>query len=109
MSWSNCTHDDNTYAKLKVEVANALGEEQYPMTLNGKDYATVATAWNQGIDSHLEALTNRSTVEWAGNKVSFSVHPDELPTLLRRLFEGEEQGEMFAGDIIYTLKIREYP
>lgn len=62
----------------------------YPMTIrSGDEWTAIAAAWNQGIDSHLEALTTRSSANSDGGKVN--VHPDELHVLLRRLLEASER------------------
>jgi len=58
----------------------------YPMHLKShQEWAALAAAWNQGIDSHLEALTERSSADDSTGVVL--VHPAELHVLLRRLNE----------------------
>ena len=42
--------------------ANKLTPDGFDMRLTSSDYAIFAQAWNQGIDSHLEAFT-KSTVK----------------------------------------------
>ena len=59
-------------------------ENGYPMTIKDPvEWGWIATAVNQGIDSHLEALTNRSTF----NNGTCLIHPEELHVLCRRLLE----------------------
>lgn len=114
---SQCVYDDDTYAELKKKIAAAQGDEHYPMQLTGSDYAQFAAAWNMGIDSHLEALTERSSVERVGHKAHIKVHPEELPVLVRRLFElGESEdcededgpATSLATGILHTLDIEVY-
>jgi hypothetical protein len=60
----------------------------YPMTLRSeREWRCLAAAWNRGIDSHLSALTERSSADETTGEVM--VHPDELHVLLRRLFEAD--------------------
>jgi len=79
----------------------------YPMLIRCKDeWRAIAAAWNQGIDSHLEALTQRSSADHTTGKVN--VHPDELHVLLRRLYEsGEDEAWSLRSDILQTLDIEE--
>jgi hypothetical protein len=79
----------------------------YPMTIRSQDeWAAIAAAWNQGIDSHLEALTTRSTANASTGEVN--VHPDELHVLLRRLYEdGGDEAWSLRSDILSTLDIEE--
>jgi hypothetical protein len=79
----------------------------YPMTIRCKDeWRAIAAAWNQGIDSHLEALTERSSADHTTGEVR--VHPDELHVLLRRLYEdGGDEAWSLRSDILSTLDIEE--
>lgn len=79
----------------------------YPMVIRDKaEWQALAAAWNQGIDSHLEAITERS--EACSGTGSVNVHPEELHTLLRRLYEsgGEDAWSLRSG-ILTTLGIEE--
>jgi len=83
-----------SYGTTPDAVIRAAAREQcpdgYPMTIRSRDeWAVIAAAWNQGIDSHLEALTERSSANASTGEVN--VHPDELHVLLRRLFEAGER------------------
>lgn len=61
----------------------------FQMTLRSpNEWRALSEAWNQGIDSHLEAITARSSADAQTGKVL--VHPAELATLLRRLYEAGE-------------------
>ena len=110
MEWMNCTFDDDVYAELKKRIAAAQGDEHYTMKLVREDYVVFAEAWNQGIDSHLEALTERSSVEEKsdrfGTRAHISIHPEELPVLIRRLLgNGSDEAGSLATDILTSLEI----
>lgn len=79
----------------------------FPMTIRSKDeWKVLAKAWNQGIDAHLEALTTRSSAD--SNTGQVNVHPEELHTLLRRLFDdGSDEAWELRGSIVYCLGIEE--
>lgn len=53
--------DDEEYEVLKKKIIEAC-EEPYHVGLAGNDVETAIEAWNQGIDSRFEAITERS--EW---------------------------------------------
>lgn len=96
------TPDDEIRAAVRLQCPDG-----YPMTLRCKDeWRALAAAWNQGIDAHLEALTERSSADATTGVVL--VHPDELHVLLRRLAEGgSEEGESLRSAILSTLDIEE--
>lgn len=77
----------------------------YPMTIRSKsEWADIAACWNQGIDSHLEAITQRSHAD--SNSGEILVHPEELHVLLRRLFDLDtEDAWGLYSDILSTLDI----
>ena len=79
----------------------------YPMTIKGQDeWSAIAAAVNKGIDSHLEAVSNRSVFD-ASTGVC-RVHPEELHVLLRRLEEdGVDEASSLRTDILGTLGIEE--
>ena len=73
-----------------------------------REWVVIAAAVNQGIDAHLEAVSDRSSFDATTGKCL--VHPDELHVLLRRLFELADQEcsnepgpEDLAGAILDTL------
>lgn len=91
-------------------IRGACGEQcpdGYPMTIRSNDeWRVIAEAWNQGIDSHLEALTTRSRADSSTGEII--VHPDELHVLLRRLYEsGADEAWLLRSDILSTLGIEE--
>lgn len=79
-------------------------DEPYFMGLNQEDLTLVSNAINQGIDSHLEAVSWSDT---DGDKWHKNITIDDTKSmrcLLRRLFEaGDEKAERLAMDILYTL------
>jgi hypothetical protein len=79
----------------------------YPMTIrNQKEWTAIVEAVNQGIDSHLEAITKQSTFDPSSG--TCLVHPDELHVLLRRLGESDnEEAQSLRTDILTTLDIEE--
>lgn len=80
----------------------------YPMVIRSKaEWRALSEAWNQGIDSHLEAMTERSSADHTTGKVL--VHPDELHVLLRRLYESDDTEEAWGlrSCILSTLDIEE--
>jgi len=103
-------HDDQTYARLREAVDNNLSTEHYHMSLTGKDAVMMVMAWDQGIDSHLEALTTRSTAQVVQDqyikRLEVEVHRQELPVLIRRLVDlGEPEAEQLVSDILTSLDI----
>jgi citrate lyase beta subunit len=73
---------------------------------SAREWAAIAVAWNQGIDAHLEALTERSSADGSTGEVL--VHPDELHVLLRRFAEsGDEEAESLRSCILSALDIEE--
>lgn len=103
------------------EVIRSAAREQcpggYPMLLRGQEeWAALSEAWNQGIDSYLEAITERSSADSSTGAVV--VHPDELHALLRRLRDDdyrrewsstivEDAGLALRSAILTTLGIEE--
>ena len=76
----------------------------YPMKLVSQDdWTALSEAWNQGIDAHLEAITERSSANHTTGEVL--VHPEELHVLLRRLNELDE--EKLWPD--WDLSVENYP
>ena len=77
----------------------------YPMTIrNNDEWKSLATAVNQGIDSHLEGFTRSKFDNRTGECL---VHPEELHTLLRRLNDGDERAQDLRSSILQTLSIEE--
>jgi hypothetical protein len=97
-------------------IRTAMDGEPYTMSLTGTDESqAVVAAVNQGIDSHLEACfcPGRGDSYQGGERkagtyvlcrtLEFTVSPESLPTLLRRLCEGDDAGMSLASDILLTL------
>lgn len=78
--------------------------EPYPMELVGDDAVSVTNAINQGIDSHLEAVT--ASQFKAGHKLGLKIDPRTLHVLIRRLMESDdEKALLLASAICQTLNI----
>lgn len=70
------------------------------------EWQTISHAVNQGIDSHLEALTSRSSFDHDTGQCL--VHPEELHVLLRRMFNsGDDESWSLRSAILSTLDIEE--
>ena len=110
-----------SYGTAPVELIREALEQQcpkgYKMELTGKDRELVTKLVNQGIDSHLEALTssnfNNRVVPIKGSVVRRSfldcrIPADDMLVLLRRLSDdGSEQAMLMRIDILGTLDIEE--
>lgn len=92
-------------------IREALGHESYDMTLVGEDAQVVRDAVNQGIDAHLEAITD-SNFDWdARGRLVCDVAQGDMLVLLRRLGEmavnGNEVAMSLRSSILTTLDIEE--
>ncbi len=68
------------------EAAHKHCPDGFHMTIKDpEEWKAIAYCVNRGIDSHLEALTERSTFDHTTGECL--VHPDELHVLMRRLSE----------------------
>jgi len=103
--------DTYTFGTCPEHVIKTAVKEQcpdgYPMgNISQEDWTPIANAVNQGIDSHLEAITTRS--KFNPNERKCNIHPEELHVLLRRLFEdGSEEAWDLRSSILFTLDIEE--
>lgn len=97
----------HTPVKLITKLCREQCPDGYPMVLKSqREWSVLSAAWNQGIDSHLEAITERSSADSCTGNVN--VHPDELQVLLRRLFEdGSDEAWSLRTDILSTLGVEE--
>lgn len=107
----------DTPEELIKSAAQKQCPDGYPMTIKDpEEWTVIAEAVNQGIDSHLEALTERSSFDASTGKCL--VHPAELHVLLRRLYEQGDDTTRWAQDemplgwdlrsgILFTLGIEE--
>lgn len=100
-----------TAGETPPEVITTRAEGQCPdgftMTITSRaEWRALAAAWNLGIDAHLEALTERSRADAVTGKVS--IHPSELKTLVRRLWEAQtEEAHSLRAAIVASLGIEE--
>ena len=95
------------------DVIAACQGEHFTMTIKNQDEAdALAAAVNQGIDAHLEACScpDRGDVYHnTGSALECEVSPESMPTLLRRLFDGEhEEGMSLASGMLMVLGFNEY-
>ncbi len=95
-------------------IRQAMNAEPYTMSLTHTDAALVEQAVNQGIDAHLEGCfvpDRGDCFQWRGHRLECIVSVESLPTLLRRLYEIEDEDSeaaRLADDILQTLGINEY-
>ncbi len=88
-------------------IIRACAGKRYDFSLVGGAREVVTNAVNQGIDSHLEAITGSEFVD-TGARLEGHVAPHALPVLLRRLFEdGSDEAWSLRADILGTLGIEE--
>jgi len=95
-----------TPEKIIKEKVLAQTPSGYPMTIRSRDeWKAIAHAVNQGIDSHLEGFT-RSTFDSKTGECL--VHPKEMTTFLRRLFESNnDEAWGLRSSILETLGVEE--
>ena len=79
---------------------------------SGKDFATLLAAVNQGIDSHLEAVTGMTELapdaSILGTRRRFIFTPDAMAVICRRLAESsDDNAASFRISILSTLDIEE--
>lgn len=79
-------------------------DKPYWMKLNQEDLTLVGAAINQGIDSHLEAVSH-TELNRTPMHVELTIDTSKaMRCLLRRLMETEEQdAELLAEDIMHSL------
>jgi len=93
------TPEDVIKERIRKQTPNG-----YSMTIkNQGTWTAIFNAVNQGIDAHLEGFTRS---KFDNGKVN--IHPEEMTTLLRRLYEdGSEEAWRLRTDILSTLNIEE--
>jgi len=96
-----------TPTEVITEACKTQCHNGYHMLIrSNEEWSAIATAVNEGIDSHLEALTERSIFNSSTGQCN--VHPEELHVLLRRLDEnGSDEGSSLRVAILDTLGIEE--
>jgi hypothetical protein len=107
-------HGTYTYGMTPPEVltkamAEELGDKPYTMELpaTSEDCNVVMEAVNQGIDAHLEAITD-SKFTWVGSRLHCQVAHKDMLVLLRRLGEMDSDDAMsLRSSILSTLEIEE--
>ena len=93
--------------ELITKVCKSQWPQGYPMKIRGKEeWTTIAAAVNKGIDSHLGAVSQRSSFD--SSTGACLVHPEELQVLLRRFEEdGSDEASSLRMNILGTLGIEE--
>lgn len=103
------TPKDAILAQLKAE----LGDGWYRMTLSRSDEPVVTKAVNQGIDAHLEAITELRQSRDGHGRLKLEFGHESLCVLLRRLQEEDDKGDgneaaaSLRSTILESLKIEE--
>jgi hypothetical protein len=106
--------ENTNCCQIDYDLIRQAMTEAYTMSLVGNDAALIEQAVNIGIDGCLEACfvpDRGDRFEWRGHRLECVVSVESLPTLLRRLYEIEdEEGEaaMLADAMLSTLGINEY-
>ena len=94
-----------------------MTDKMYPMDLVGEDVKLIADVVNQGIDSHLQAVTDSKfevyTDELMGNtRMKCEIAPNDMRVILRRLLELDddiiEDAESLVIAIVTTLGIEDF-
>jgi len=90
---------------IKEQVAEQT-PSGYPMEIKSQDeWAAIAKAVNKGIDAHLEGFTRSKFDSQTGHCL---IHPEEMHTFLRRLFEADDEESWgLRSAILETLGIEE--
>ena len=101
------------YGETPPEVVKErFGADGYPMVLNRDDYEIFARMVNQGIDSHLEAMTGYTMEDeitrFTTKKKVVITDAQTMLVFLRRLLEESSQDALnLRGSILTTLNIEE--
>ena len=91
-----------TYDAIKAAIV-ATYSDPFHMTIKCQDeWSAIAAAVNQGIDSHLEAITD-APAEFDNDTGTCEVTPDNLCVLLRRLADANEAAMYLQSDILTVL------
>ena len=88
-----------------------LGDKPYEMTLSRSDEPVIVKCVNQGIDSHLEGITELAQSREqnpCGSRLHLEFGHNSLLVLLRRLLEeGSDEAHDLRSCILETLRIEE--
>lgn len=96
--------------EIAIKAAASRLDKSYPISLRaGNDFEAIKAAVNQGIDSHLEAISiinQREECDVLGKRWFGEFAPATLHVLVRRLMEaGNEAADSLASSICETLNI----
>lgn len=85
--------------------------EKYEWLLAGEDAEVMVKVVNAGIDSRLEGITT-SSFGWVknvvGTRLGCNIAPQDMPVVLRRLGEMEDEGDDNAGSLLDSILEVEY-
>lgn len=103
-----------TYGTTPTDVIRAALDAQCPEGYHisawprSEDYQALVAAVNQGIDSHLEAVTGMKQGTDSRGSPEFTFTTDDMLVILRRLGESDDDNAMFLRScILETLGIEE--
>lgn len=88
---------------LREAIALAMNDGRYNMQLAGEDMEMVRDAVNQGIDAHLEAITDSEFV-WVAHMFDGSIKPADLVTEDDKVFDVKLLVSMPAGDLFILMR-----
>ena len=93
-------------------IKKAIGNKPFPAELTGELRMAAIKAVNQGIDSHLEAITSSQfddiPIDKFGNRLKCLISPKDMLVFLRRLSEIDDIAAMSLRiDILDSFGIEE--
>ena len=108
MARQRFTYGRTPKAAILRALKQELGDKPYAMRLSMVDEALVARLVNQGIDAHLEGVTNLEQTRDGYGRLHLKFGHDSLCVLLRRLTEApDEDAPGLRGSILLTIGIEE--
>ena len=91
----------------KHAILSALGNKSFTAELCQTDAKLLASVVNQGIDSHLEAVTT-SNFSWESGKLVCTISPLDLTVIMRRLAKSDNDDMLdLRSVILQSLDIEE--
>ena len=103
--WRSFSYSTTPSEVIKERTEKIAPSGYYMLVRYPREWAVIAKAVNQGIDSYLEGFTRSKFDNKTGN---VNIHPAEMSILLRRLLEdGSDEAMDLRQDILTTLNIEE--
>ena len=107
MKYGTYTFGTTPEQVIRTAFASEIPSGKYHMDLVGEDAHSVIDAVNEGIDSHLTAITD-SEFTPSGRRLGCKVTEDDMIVLLRRLGDsGSNEAMSLRSSILQTLEIEE--